>query len=102
LLESTPPEIVSADLAPLALDLAAAGVTDPLELAWLDPPSPSAFAHARELLMELEAIDATGEIRPHGRDVATLPVHPRLGHMLVRARSLEVAALACDIAALLS
>ncbi len=102
LLERTPPEIASADLAPLALDLATAGVGDPVELRWLDPPSPAAFAQARELLVELEILDAGGAITPHGREVARLPVHPRLGHMLVRARRTGGVRLACDIAALLS
>jgi ATP-dependent helicase HrpB len=55
------PEILEADLAPLALELAVAGISDPLELAWLDPPPPAALAQARELLTELEAIDATGQ-----------------------------------------
>ena len=50
LLEQSPPEILHADLAPLALDLAAAGVNDPSDLAWLDTPPAAAFAQARELL----------------------------------------------------
>lgn len=102
LLERSLPEIASADLAPLALDLAAAGVSDPAELRWLDPPSPAAFAQASELLVELEILDADGAITPHGREVADLPLHPRLGHMLVRARQAGGVRLACDIAALLS
>ena len=102
LLEQTPAEILHADLAPLALDLAVAGVEDPCELAWLDPPPPAAFAHARELLVELDAVDAFGKITPHGRAMADLGVHPRLAHMLLRARELGATHLACDLAALLS
>ncbi|MEP6494169.1 MAG: ATP-dependent helicase HrpB [bacterium] len=102
LLASTSPEITSADLAPLALDLAAAGVRDPLELSWIDAPPPSAFAQALELLRELDAVDSDGNVTAQGRDMNALPVHPRLGHMLLRARSLGVAPLACDMAALLS
>ncbi|HVX39967.1 MAG TPA: ATP-dependent helicase HrpB [Gemmatimonadaceae bacterium] len=100
-LASTPPEITSADLAPLALDLAAAGVASPDELAWLDPPPPAAFAHARELLRELEALDMDGAVTETGRAMAALPVHPRLSHMLIRARMRGMARLACDVAALL-
>jgi ATP-dependent helicase HrpB len=48
------PEILEADLAPLALELAAAGAAD---LAWLDPPPPAALAEARLLLTELGALD---------------------------------------------
>src|SRR6185437_2956678 len=102
LLEHAPPEIASADLAPLALDLAAAGVADPSELAWLDAPAPAAYAQARELLGELEALDDRGEITAHGRVMSALPVHPRLGHMLASAASQSSATLACQLAALLS
>jgi len=101
LLAAWPPEIANADLAPLALDLASAGVPDPAELRWLDPPAPAAFAQARELLRELDGLDATGNITAHGREMAALPVHPRLAHMLRRADR-DRAALACDIAALIS
>ena len=96
------PEILEADLAPLALDLAAWGTADPFVLPWLDSPPASAFAQARELLFELGAIDAKGSITEHGRAMARVPAHPRIAHMLLRARTLNAAALACDIAALLS
>ena len=101
-LDQSPPEILHADLAPLALDLAAAGVADPLELAWLDPPPPTAFAQAREVLTELEALDAHAVITPHGRAMAALPMHPRLAHMLLGARAVGAERLARDVAALLS
>lgn len=102
LLDQSPPEILHADVSPLALDLAAAGVTDPLELRWLDPPPPAAFAQAREILVELDALDRNGRITPHGLEMASLPIHPRLAHMLLGARRLGAARLACDVAALLS
>ena len=95
------PEILEADLAPLALELADAGVTDPAELRWLDPPPAAALAQARELLAELGALDTAGRITPHGRAVAELALHPRLAHMLIRARVLGMAGLACDLVALL-
>jgi ATP-dependent helicase HrpB len=96
------PEILEADLAPVALDLAAWGVTDPFELPWLDAPPASAYAHARELLLELEAIQLNGTITEHGQRMARLPVHPRIAHMLLRAQEMNAAALACDLAALLN
>jgi ATP-dependent helicase HrpB len=95
------PEILEADLAPLALDLAAWGAADPYQLPWLDAPPASAFGQARELLQELEAVDEAGNITSHGRRMAQLPVHPRLAHMLLRSHELGASALACDIAALL-
>ncbi|HEV2291227.1 MAG TPA: ATP-dependent helicase HrpB [Gemmatimonadales bacterium] len=95
------PEILEADLAPLALDLAAQGVADPLALRWLDPPPAGAFAQARELLRELGAIDAPGAITPHGHLMAALPVHPRLAHMVIRARDAGLGELGAQLAALL-
>jgi ATP-dependent helicase HrpB len=97
-----PPEILEADLAPLALELAAWGVADPAELQWLDPPPAASFAQARELLAELGALDASGAVAPHGRAMAALPLHPRLAHMLLRAREMRLGATACDLAALLA
>jgi ATP-dependent helicase HrpB len=101
LLAHRPPEILEADLAPLALELAAWGVV-PAELRWIDPPPAAAYSQARELLMELDALDADHRITAHGHALSRLALHPRLAHMLVRARSLDAASLACDLAALLS
>ncbi|HEX3398037.1 MAG TPA: ATP-dependent helicase HrpB [Steroidobacteraceae bacterium] len=98
----TPPEILHADLAPLALELSCWGTTDANMLAWLDPPPAAPLAQARELLLKLEAIDATTRITAHGRMLAKLGMHPRLAHMLVKARELGATRLACDLAAILS
>ncbi|HEU4588211.1 MAG TPA: ATP-dependent helicase HrpB [Gemmatimonadales bacterium] len=95
------PEILEADLAPLALELAVAGVGDPGELRWLDAPPGAAYARARELLRELGALDQSGRVTAHGRAMATLGLHPRLAHMLLRARDQGHGAVACDLAALL-
>jgi ATP-dependent helicase HrpB len=96
------PEIRGADLAPLALELAAWGVRDARTLSWLDPPPEAAMNQARELLVELDAVDAEGRITETGRAMARLSLHPRLSHMLFAAQQLGQGALACDIAALLS
>jgi ATP-dependent helicase HrpB len=85
--------ILEADLAPLALDLAVAGFPDPAELPWLDPPPSGAYSAARTLLHELGALDADGRVTPHGREMASWGVQPRLAHMLARAGSLGAAAL---------
>ena len=98
----TPPEILHADLAPLALELSCWGAADANKLAWLDPPPAAPLAQARELLQQLEAIDATTRITAHGRMLEKLGVHPRLAHMLIKARDLGAARLACDLAAILS
>ncbi len=96
------PEIRTADLAPLALELAAWGVSDPAALSWLDPPSAAAFSQARDLLMRLDALDESGLINDAGRAMVRLPLHPRIAHMLLAADRLGLGAFACDVAALLS
>ncbi|HTD73551.1 MAG TPA: ATP-dependent helicase HrpB [Steroidobacteraceae bacterium] len=98
----TPPEILHADLAPLALELSCWGAADANNLAWLDPPPPAPLAQARELLQQLEAIDAATRVTGHGRVLEKLGMHPRLAHMLVKARDLGAERLACDLAAILS
>lgn len=101
LLERDRPEIVQADLAPLAIDLALAGVVDASSLRWLDQPPAPALAQARELLMQLGALDTRLRITPHGRAMASLGVHPRLAHMMLRGHELGFGATACVLAALL-
>jgi ATP-dependent helicase HrpB len=96
------PEILEADLAPLALDLAAAGVRDPGELRWLDPPPEAAFAEARTLLVLLGAIAPDGRLTGHGAAMARLALHPRLAHMVMTATELGSRDLACEVAALLT
>ena len=95
------PEIMEADLAPLALDLACWGVADPASLRWPDPPPAAQYDRARELLAGLGAIGREGRITAHGTEMARLPMHPRLAHMLVAGKAAGHGGLACDIAALL-
>jgi ATP-dependent RNA helicase HrpB len=97
----TAPEILEADLAPVALDLAEWGVSDPRALRWLDPPPAATFAQARDLLRSLDALDAEGRITPHGRALARLGTHPRLAHMIVHGAELGLQRLALEIAAVL-
>jgi len=97
-----PPEMLDADLAPLLLELALWGTANPAELSWLTPPPPGAVAQARELLTGLEALNPEGRITTHGRQMAELPLHPRLAHMLLKSVPLKLTSLACELAALLS
>ena len=96
------PEILETDLAPLVLELAVAGVSDPAELAWLDPPPAPALAEARALLADLGALNPEGRVTPHGRRLSRYALPPRLAHMVVRGRELGAGRLACQLAALLS
>jgi len=98
----TAPEILHADLAPLALELSCWGAVDAGSLSWLDPPPAAPLAQARDLLRQLEAVDSAARVTPHGRKLAKLGMHPRLAHMLLEARTHGAARLACELAAILS
>jgi ATP-dependent helicase HrpB len=97
-------EILQADLAGLALQLARWGV-EPAQLVWLDVPPAAAYAQAQDLLSRLGALSRKpGEdykLTPHGQSMAELPAHPRIGHLLLRGQELGLGPLACDVAALL-
>ena len=95
-------EVLDADLAPLALDLALWGLRAPGELRWLDAPPPPAWLQAVDLLKDLGALDQSGAITPIGRRLAELPLHPRLGRMLCAAQPGQEARRAADVAALLA
>ncbi|MBN1398974.1 MAG: ATP-dependent helicase HrpB [Bacteroidetes bacterium] len=95
------PEIMIADLAPLALDFALWGAPNGENLQFLDPPPAPHLLQAQSLLKELGAIDSLGKITKHGRAMAELPLHPRLSHMILRGKEIGAGSLACDIAALL-
>jgi ATP-dependent helicase HrpB len=102
LIPFAPPEITLSDLSSLVLDLAAWGIKDPGKLSWLDLPPPAAWRAASELLIELGALDATGSMTPVGEAMARLPLHPRLGRLLLKATELDCPSLGADLAALLS
>jgi ATP-dependent helicase HrpB len=102
LLARRTPEILSADLAPMLLDLASAGVGDPGELRWLDGPPAGALARARELLTELDALAQDGSASRHGRAMSDIGLHPRLAHMVIHGAERGEARLACELAALLT
>jgi ATP-dependent helicase HrpB len=95
------PEILEADLAGLALEIALWGVDDPGKLKWLDPPPRNTFDSACDLLQSLGALDLASGITAQGRQMAALPMHPRLAHMLVAANRCGYGGIACDLAALL-
>ena len=95
------PEILSADLTSLVLELAQWGVSDPKALKWLDLPPETSFDHAKALLTKLKGVDTQGRITPHGRRLLSAGVHPRLAHMILRADQMGQGRLACRLAALL-
>ncbi|WP_201318474.1 ATP-dependent helicase HrpB [Paenibacillus sp. EPM92] len=101
LAEHRTPEIAEADLAPLALELAAWGVADPGALQWLTPPPAAAYVQSVELLKQLGALNASGALTGHGRQMAELGMEPRLAHMVLRAIPLHLGEMACELAAML-
>jgi ATP-dependent helicase HrpB len=95
------PELLQADPLPLALHLAAWGSGMGDDLAWLDPPPRAPLQEARRLLLCLGALDRGGMITRHGRSMAAMGLHPRLAHMLLRARRSRCLELACSLAVLI-
>src|SRR4051794_15231255 len=98
----TQPEILSADLSSLVLDLAQGGVSDPTSLAFLDPPPAPALNEARSLLRELGALDGDGRITAEGKSLRALALPPRLARMIVDSHRLGAGKEAAEIAAVLT
>ncbi|MEQ8822013.1 MAG: helicase-related protein [Sumerlaeia bacterium] len=100
--EHDAPEIHRADLAATVLALRGYGVRDLSAFTWFEPPRPDALARAERLLWMLGAAREDGTLTPEGEKLAALPLHPRLGMLLLegaRQGRLEEAA---AMAALLS
>jgi len=98
----TQPEILSADLSSLVLDVAQWGVTDPTTLPFLDTPPAPALKEAKSLLHELCALDESGRITAEGRSLRALALPPRLSRMIVDSARFGAAEPAADIAAILT
>jgi ATP-dependent helicase HrpB len=95
------PAVLTDDLTGAALEVAAWGA-DVTDLALLDHPPTAVWERARTTLAELGALDDTGRISAHGRQLAALPLHPRLGHLVLAGRSAGEGQLAAEVAALLA
>ncbi|WP_192739300.1 ATP-dependent helicase HrpB [Bradyrhizobium sp. OAE829] len=98
----TQPEILSADLSSLVLDLAQWGVRDPATLAFLDTPPAPALKEANSLLAELGALDGDGRITAEGKSLRALALPPRLARMIVDSHRAGAGEEAADIAAVLT
>ncbi len=96
------PEILSADLCQLTLELARWGTDDPSDLSWMDTPPTSAIRHAKALLQQLGALDEKGRITPHGEAINRYGVHPRLAHMMQKAKAMGLGYEASLLAVLVS
>lgn len=98
----TQPEILSADLSSLVLDLAQWGVADPAALSFLDPPPQPAWKEAKTLLSELNALEGDGRITAEGRSLRALALPPRLARMIVDSHRAGHGEEAAEIAAILT
>ncbi|QOZ80776.1 ATP-dependent helicase HrpB [Bradyrhizobium sp. CCBAU 53351] len=98
----TQPEILSADLSSLVLDLAQWGVADPAALSFLDPPPAPAWKEAKSLLSELNALDGDGRITAEGRSLRALALPPRLARMIVDSHRAGEGEAAAEIAAIIT
>ena len=102
LLKHDTPEILSADLCQLVLELALWGCDDVRTLSWLDMPPITAVHHAKTLLTELGALDKEGHITPHGEAMSSYGLHPRLAHMMLKAKMLNLSYEASLLAVLIT
>jgi len=97
----SPAELTQVDLAQLRLELAAWGVTDPATLPLLDPVPAQAWKEAGNVLHMLGAVDVDMAITGRGRALAELPLHPRLGSILLTGIDRGLGAMGCALAALI-
>ncbi len=95
------PEIRTADLTRLALELACWGTPDGAGLDWWDPPPPGALAAGRAVLTALGALDSAGDVTERGRRIAGVGLHPRLARALLDGAAELGATAAAEVVALL-
>lgn len=98
------PDIARIDLAAAVMDLYAWGIDDVAKFEWYEPPPADALDAAWELLRRLGAIRRDGDpvrdtLTPLGRALQRLPLHPRLGRILLAADGSRDAARACALLA---
>lgn len=98
----TDPEILRSSLAGVILRMKSLGLGDVVNFPFLQAPSGRAIADGYQLLNELGAIDDRGHLLPLGRELARLPLDPRVGRMLLQARERGALAQVLVIAAALS
>ncbi|MFI6996725.1 ATP-dependent helicase HrpB [Nocardia sp. NPDC050175] len=95
------PEIRTADLTRLALELACWGTADGHGLAWWDAPPPGGLAAGREVLRALGAVDEDGAVTDRGRRIARIGLHPRLARALLDGAAVVGAQAAAEVVTVL-
>ncbi|WP_300008441.1 ATP-dependent helicase C-terminal domain-containing protein [Pseudonocardia sp.] len=95
------PEIRTADLTRLALDLACWGTPDGTGLRWWDVPPEGPLRAGQEVLTALGALSRDGTVTDRGRRMAGLGLHPRLARALLDGAALVGVRTAAEVVALL-
>ena len=98
----TDPEILRASLAGVILRMKALGLGRVEDFPFVEPPPRKAIADGQALLAELDALDEQGELTDIGRQLAGLPLDPRVGRMILAARQRDALSEVLVIAAALS
>ncbi|HLX79267.1 MAG TPA: ATP-dependent RNA helicase HrpA, partial [Burkholderiales bacterium] len=83
----TDPEVLRSSLAAVILRALSLNLGKVEDFPFLDPPSPRAIADGYGLLNELGAVDDENALTDTGRELARLPLDPRVGRMLVAAKA---------------
>jgi ATP-dependent helicase HrpA len=81
------PEILRSSLAGVILRMKSLGLGTVEDFPFLEPPPKRAIADGYQLLAELGAVDDFNELTPIGRELARLPLDPRVGRMILEART---------------
>ncbi|MSQ51496.1 MAG: ATP-dependent RNA helicase HrpA [Betaproteobacteria bacterium] len=100
--EFTDPEVLRSSLAAVILRMKALGLAEIEEFPFIDPPAPKAIADGYALLQELGALDEDQFLTDIGRQLARLPLDPRIGRMVLAAKAEGSLAEVLVIAAALS
>jgi ATP-dependent helicase HrpA len=98
----TDPEILRSSLAGVILRMKSLGLGLVEDFPFLEPPPRRAIADGYQLLNELGAVDEQNELTPIGRELAKLPLDPRVGRMILEARNRQALAEVLVIASALS
>jgi ATP-dependent helicase HrpA len=98
----TDPEILRSSLAGVILRMKSLHLGIVEDFPFLERPSGRAIADGYQLLNELGAVDDANELTPLGTELSRLPLDPRVGRMLLEARSREALDEALVIASALS
>ena len=83
----TDPEVLRSSLASVILRMKSLHLGEVEDFPFIDPPSPKAISDGYALLNELGAVDDANNLTETGRQLARLPLDPRIGRMVLAAKA---------------